>query len=270
MLTRIAGGRVIDPAANRDEIGDVWIRDGRIRAPPPAGTRPDEDYDATGKVVMAGAVDIHSHIAGANVNTARLLLPEWHRAATERPGRTPLSQAGWTTFETGCRYAAMGFTTVIEPAVAPHYALHAHLELADIPIIDKGTLSILGSDDFLLRRLRDKESADAVRDYVAWTLESTHALGIKVGNAGGAAAFKTNLRAFSLDDVVREYGVSGRAIVKVLQRAVHDLGVRHPLHVHCNTLGLAGNVKTALATIAAGEDLPLHLAHIQFYSYGKE
>jgi formylmethanofuran dehydrogenase subunit A len=270
MLTRIAGGRVIDPAANRDEIGDVWISDRRISAQPPAGSRPDENYDATGKVVMAGAIDIHSHIAGANVNTARLLLPEWHRAASERPGQTPLSQAGWTTFETGCRYAAMGFTTVIEPAVAPHYALHAHLELADIPIIDKGTLSILGNDDFLLRLLRDKESADAVRDYVAWTLETTHALGIKVVNAGGAAAFKANVRAFSLDDVVPEYGVSSRAIVKALQRAVHDLGVPHPLHVHCNNLGLAGNVETAVATIAAADDLPLHLAHIQFYSYGKE
>ena len=33
----------------------------------------------------------------------------------------------------------------------PHYALHAHLELADIPIIDKATLSMLGNDDFLLQ-----------------------------------------------------------------------------------------------------------------------
>ena len=44
----------------------------------------------------------------------------------------------------------MGFTTVVEPAVAPNDALHAHLELADIPIIDKATLSVLGNDDYLL------------------------------------------------------------------------------------------------------------------------
>ena len=30
VLTRIAGGRVIDPAHGRDGIGDVWMRDGRI------------------------------------------------------------------------------------------------------------------------------------------------------------------------------------------------------------------------------------------------
>jgi len=270
MLTRIAGGRVIDPATERDETGDVWMRDGRIAAPPPAGTQPDETYDAAGKVVMAGAIDIHSHIAGAHVNTARLLLPEWHRAAAARPAGTPLSDAGWPAFATGYRYAAMGFTMVVEPAVAPHYALHAHLELADVPIIDKATLSILGNDDFLLRLLGDQESAYAVRDYVAWTLQTTHAIGIKVVNAGGAAAFKTNARQFSLDDVVPNYGVSSRAIVKALQRAVDDLGVPHPLHVHCNNLGLGGNAETALATIAAAEDLPLHLAHIQFYGYGAE
>jgi formylmethanofuran dehydrogenase subunit A len=55
-----------------------------------------------------------------------------------------------------------------------------------------------------------------------------------------------------------------------LQRAVHELGLPHPLHVHCTNLGLAGNVETALATIAAAEGLPLHLAHLQFYAYGKE
>jgi formylmethanofuran dehydrogenase subunit A len=269
MLTRIVGGRVIDPANNRDSVGDLWIRDGRI-IDAPHGERPDATHDATGKIVMAGAIDIHSHIAGWNVNTARLLLPEYHRAAAPRPAATPLSNAGWSTFETGCRYAEMGFTTVVEPAVSPHYALHAHLELADIPIIDKATLVVLGNDDYLLGLLHANESDTAIGDYIAWTLDRSRSLGIKVVNAGGAVAFKENMRAFSFDDVVPSYGVSSRRIVKALQHAVNKLGVPHPLHVHCNNLGLAGNFETALATIAAAEGLPLHLAHLQFYGYGKE
>src|SRR5262249_46622295 len=160
----------------------------------PAGGAADETHDATGKIVMAGAIDVHSHIAGINVNTARLLLPELHRGSRASPPHAPLSTAPWSTFETGCRYAAMGFTTVVEPAVAPHHALHAHLELADIPIIDKATLAVLGNDDFLLGLMRSHESAAAVRDYVAWTLDSSRSLGIKVINAGGAAAFKANVR----------------------------------------------------------------------------
>jgi formylmethanofuran dehydrogenase subunit A len=269
MLMRIAGGRVIDPAHDRDAVGDLWIRDGRIVEPPPGG-RADETYNAAGKIVMAGAIDIHSHIAGWNVNTARLLLPEHHRASVPRPAETPLSSAGWSTFETGCLYATMGFTTVVEPAVSPHHALHAHLELADIPIIDKATLSVLGNDDFLLDLLRRDDGDDAVRDYVAWTLDASRGLGVKVINAGAAAAFKENARSFALDDVVPSYGVSSRRIVKALQRAVHALGIPHPLHVHCNNLGLAGNAETALETIAAAEGLPLHLAHLQFYGYGTE
>ncbi len=270
MLMRLIGGRVIDPAHGRDSIGDVSIRDDRIVETPAHGVRADTTHDVTGKIVMAGGIDIHSHIAGVNVNTARLLMPEHHRAAQKRPDVTPLASAGWTTFATGCLYARMGFTTVIEPAVAPHHALHAHLELADIPILDKAALSILGNDDFLLDLLRAGESAAAVRDYVAWTLATSRALGIKVVNAGGAIAFKSNIREFSLDDVVPWYGVTSRQIVKALQQAVQDLGVPHPLHVHCNNLGLAGSADTALATIAAAEDLPLHLAHLQFYGYGRE
>jgi formylmethanofuran dehydrogenase subunit A len=269
MITRIKGGRVIDPANGSDGIDDVWMRDGRVvEAPPGAGA--DETFDAAGKIVMAGAIDIHSHIAGWSVNTARLLLPEFRLGSAARPGSTPLSTAGWPAVEIGGLYATMGFTTVVEPAVSPHYALHAHLELADIPIIDKATLAVLGNDDFLLDLVRRKESAAAVRDYVAWTLAATRSLGIKVINAGGAAAFKENVREFSFDDVVPSYGVSSREIVKTLQRAVNELAVPHPLHVHCNNLGIAGSVDSALATIAAAEGLPLHLAHLQFYGYSKE
>jgi formylmethanofuran dehydrogenase subunit A len=270
MLTRLAGGRVIDPSGGRDAIGDIYICDNRI-VDMPVGGIVDQTYDLSGKIVMAGAIDIHSHIAGNNETMGRLLMsdqryPEdiWH------PGHRPQPIGAWNTFETGCLYAAMGFTTVVEPAVLPHQALQAHLELADIPIIDKAALTVLGNDDFLLNLLHRREGPGAIRDYVAWTLDVSRGLGIKVINAGGAAAFKDNVRMFSLDDEVPEYGVTSRAIVKALQRAVHDLRLAHPLHVHCNNLGLAGNVETALATIEAAGDLPLHLAHLQFYGYGKE
>ena len=269
MLTCIAGGHVIDPANQRDGQGDIWIRDGRIIDKP--NKEPDATYHAAGKIVMAGAIDVHSHIAGWNVDTARLLLPEYQSAAAQqRAGETSLLTKGWSALETGQLYATMGFTTVVEPAVSPHYALHAHLELADTPIIDKATLAVLGNDDYLLGLLHDSESEQAIEDYVAWILEMSRSLGIKVVNAGGVVAFKDNVRAFSFDDVVPAFGLTSRRIVKALQRAVSNLGVPHPLHVHCNNLGLAGNFETALTTIAAAEELPLHLAHLQFYGYGKE
>ena len=75
MLTRLAGGHVIDPANRRDAIGDIFIRDGRI-VDAPAGGTVDETYDISNKIVMAGAIDIHSHIAGSNETMGRLVLPE--------------------------------------------------------------------------------------------------------------------------------------------------------------------------------------------------
>jgi len=269
MLIRLTGGDVVDPVNGATERRDLWIRDGMIVDAPDVGTA-DETHNVSGCIVMAGAIDIHSHIGGGNVNTARLLLPEYHRARQLRPAQTPLSNAGWSTFQTGCLYAQMGFTTVVEPAMAPHTALHTHLELADIPIIDKATLAILGNDDFTLSLLRAGESTAMLDDYVAWIVGTSRSLGVKVINAGAAAAFKDNVRAFSFDDVVPEYGVTSRHIVKALQGSVTRLGIPHPLHVHCNNLGIAGSASTAAATIAATEGTPLHLAHLQFYGYGTE
>ncbi len=261
MLTLLAGGRVIDPVNGRDAPGDLWFEDGRIVAPSPDRT-PDARHDVHGAVVLAGGIDVHSHIAGANVNTARLLLPEL-RGASGFDG-APAS------FDIGRLYAAMGFTTVVEPAISPHVALQAQLELAAIPFIDKAILAVLGNDDFALRLLRDGESGDALADYVARTLAASRAIGLKVINPGAAAAFKDNVRSFGLDDIVPRYGVSSRAIITAMQQAAAKLGIPHPVHLHCSNLGVPGNVSTALATIAAAGGLPLHLAHLQFYAYGTE
>jgi formylmethanofuran dehydrogenase subunit A len=262
----LRGGHVVDPATSTDKIADVWFEDGRIVAPD--GRAPDAEYDVSGHIVMAGAIDIHSHIAGGNVNTARLLLPELHRSIRARLSGTPLSTAKWSTYETGRLYAQMGFTTVIEPAMAPHHAMQTHLELADVPIIDTGALTVLGNDDFLLGMLRDNEKEGAIEDYVAQTVDMTRSLGLKCINPGGVEAFKENMRAFGLDDVVPFYGVTSRRIFQTLQRATQAVGIHHPLHM--NNLGIAGNIDTALATIDAAQGLPLHLAHVQFYAYGKE
>ncbi|HZM07767.1 MAG TPA: formylmethanofuran dehydrogenase subunit A [Methylocella sp.] len=269
MLILLKGGRIVDPVNGRDETGDLWIENDRIIAAP-QGKLPDEVHDVSGKIVMAGAIDIHSHIAGGNVNSARLLLPEKHQNFLANPVALPFSTAKWSTFETGTIYASMGFTTVIEPAIVPHQALQAHLELSDIPIIDKGTLTVLGNDDFLLSLLRDGEGPAAVADYVASAVAASNGLGVKCINAGGATAFKYNARTFSLDDVVPFYGLTSRQIVEALQQAVQDLNIPHPLHLHANNLGIPGNVATALATIEAARGDRLHFAHLQFYAYGSE
>jgi len=270
MLIQLKGGRIIDPAHNRDAVGDLFMENGRI-VEPPVGREPDEVHDVSGKIVMAGAVDVHSHIAGTNVTLGRQLMPELPLLAAE--GGQPIlpSPAEWGAYATGIRYAEMGYTTVIEPAMIPTHAIEAHAEMAAIPIIDVAGLVILGNDDYTLDLLRGgRAKGDELKDYVAWTLHHAKALGVKVINAGGSEAFKFNARSFDLDEEVPEYGVTSRGIVEAMQGAVADLGVPHPPHVHCNNLGIAGNVETAVATLEATQGRPIHFAHIQFYGYGNE
>ncbi|WP_024280127.1 formylmethanofuran dehydrogenase subunit A [Xanthobacter sp. 126] len=265
MLTLIRGGRVIDPAYGRDGIGDIWVEGARIIATP--GHRaPDRVVDATGMVVMAGAIDVHSHIAGGNVILSRLLLPELHVNELGDPN-LPFGSARGPAAETGRLYARMGYTTVIEPALPPSAALATHLELEDVPFIDRGALSVVGNDDQLLALLRAGESRDALRDLTAQTLALSRGLGLKVINAGGAAAFKENVRVFDLDDEVPSYGLSSRRILTSLLEAREGVGVPHPLHVHCNNLGAPDAFKTMIETMRAAEGRSIHLAHAQFYAY---
>lgn len=271
MLIKLSGGQIFDPAQNlHGESRDLFIRDGRLANDPSPDAKFDAVYDLAGRIIMAGAVDIHSHIAGGNVNTARLLLPEQHRNHMARRLNHPFSTAKWSTTDIGYRYARMGYTTVVEPAMLPVNALDVHLQMADIPILDTAALAILGNDDLLLRLMRAKARQSQINDYVAWTLHATRALGLKVINAGGANAFKSNVRQFDLDNIVPEYGVSSRQILQTLQTAACQLGVPHPVHVHCNNLGIPGNVDTIVATMEAAQGLPMHLAHVQFYAYGNE
>jgi dihydroorotase len=59
----IRGGRVIDPARRLDSVMDVAVSGGKIAAVVPAGSATDaaQMFDATGKIVVPGLIDIHTH-----------------------------------------------------------------------------------------------------------------------------------------------------------------------------------------------------------------
>ncbi|MES2058795.1 MAG: amidohydrolase family protein [Pseudomonadota bacterium] len=57
----IKGGRVIDPASNRDEIADVGINGGTIAAISTTPLKGKRVLDAKGQVVAPGFIDYHAH-----------------------------------------------------------------------------------------------------------------------------------------------------------------------------------------------------------------
>lgn len=61
-ITKIANGRVIDPASGRDEISDLWIVDGKFGDPSQASEGAYDTVDASGLVVAPGLIDLHVHL----------------------------------------------------------------------------------------------------------------------------------------------------------------------------------------------------------------
>lgn len=96
-LIHIQNARVIDPAAKRDAVGDLFIRDGVFVAKPSAADLAQATVvDAAGLVAAPGLIDVHVHF--------------------REPGQTHKE-----TIETGSRAAAAGgFTSVVcMPNTAP-------------------------------------------------------------------------------------------------------------------------------------------------------
>jgi formylmethanofuran dehydrogenase subunit A len=272
---RIVGGTVHDPANGVDgEIRDVCIENGRIVADVPDGT---PTLDARGMIVMPGGVDIHSHVASSACNHARRLLVEEHSAnpaaapALEPGTSPPRSGTGGTlpsTFTTGYRYAGLGYTTVFDAAVAPITARHTHAEFDDTPIVDGGFYILLGNDEYLLREV-DAGERDRARDYAAWMIEATGGYAIKIVNPGGVQAWKSGQRNLTgIDEALGSSRVTPRAILETLADAANTLRLPHPVHIHCNNLGQAGNVATTLATMDALSGRRAHFTHLQFHCYG--
>jgi len=253
---RIVGGAVYDPANGIDgEVRDVCIADGRVvdDVPPGATT-----IDARGMVVMPGGVDIHAHVASSSVNVGRRLLPEDHERDPVRAPRldqgVARSGTGGTlpaSFSTGYRYAGLGYTTVFDAAVAPLHARASHAEFDDTPIVDGGFFVLLGNDEYLIRQI-DAGEHERVREYVAWMLGAAGGYAIKIVNPGGVERWKRGDRdRTELDTPIGSSRVTPRAILDTLVDTANALQLPHAAHIHCNNLGIPGNIATTHESMRA-------------------
>lgn len=268
----IKNGLVYDPL-NRinGEKMDIAVHNGKIVEK----LENAKAIDASGMVVMPGGVDIHSHIAGAKVNSGRLLRPEDHYKDVEPKTAVTRSGVGHSipsTFTTGYRYARMGWTTVMEPAMPPLKAKHTHEELNDTPMIDKGAYPLLGSNWLVLEHLRAGEYEECAA-YIAWMMNATKGYAIKLVNPGGLEAWGFGRNVRDIDDHVPNFDITPREIVQGLCKVNQLLNMPHTIHVHTNNLGKPGNYITTLETMKCVENLAtdgkpvIHITHCQFSAF---
>ena len=271
MMLGILGGRIYDPRNGKDgEIGDIWVKDGRIVAPEEGDREAAQIVDAAGLVVMPGGVDIHAHIVGGEVNGGRKLQPEDHRGHERARAGSLRAGTGGTvpsTHLTGYLYSELGYTTVMQASAAPLGARHVHEELEDVPNLDKGAFIVMGNNHFVMQCIADGQPEKA-RDYVAWLLAASRGYAIKVVNPGGVENWKWGKNVAELDDEVIGYGVTPRQIVQTLAEIADDLGLPHSVHIHGINLGRHTSARTTVEMIAALDGHRAHLCHLQFLSYG--
>src|SRR5712691_6024555 len=272
-MLRITGGKVYDPANGVDGvIQDICIADGKVVPRDTPTAEGGRTIDARGLIVFPGGVDAHTHIAGAALNFARGLTPENMRKGLPFI-HTPELRAGLggvtpTTFATGYLYAGMGWTTVNEAAVPILSARHTHEELHDTPIVDKSCLVLMANNEIVLDLLEAGEVERATH-VVAWLIWAAKAYGVKAVNPGGVAAWKWGKDAKTLSGTVEGYStLTPATIIAGLAKIVDDLKLPHPLHLHCNNLGIPGNVATTLETMNVLDGHRAHLAHLQYHAYG--
>ncbi len=279
----IKNGYVIDPLNNiKGDIMDIGVKNGKIVDPSEIDSSKAITIDASKRLVVAGGIDIHSHVAGPKVNIGRLMRAEDHYL-TNIPHNLPYrhSMTGRTvpnTWAIGYLYALMGYTFVVEPASPAIKMRHTHHELNSIPIIDKTVYVLVDSHWAALDLIRDRNE-DLLSAYFAWLLKSFKAYALKLVDPGCDFVWLMNRAPppIDLDDQLPYYGITPRDIITSIGRASIRLNLPKHIHVHANKLGFPGNITTLINTMRLSKDImavgrgrgyAIHLTHIQFNAYG--
>jgi len=157
MTIQIRNGTVYDPANGIEgEKMDIFVDGGKIVDE----IKPDEIIDATDKTVMAGGIDVHSHVATYGLNLARFTF-----------GFPTVGEIGYT-------YARMGYTHVNEPLMTLNTASYVHHELSSIPLVDTSALLVLSLYD-IDKEIREGDKA-SVKSALPLLLDLTKSIGIKI------------------------------------------------------------------------------------------
>ncbi|HUK36537.1 MAG TPA: amidohydrolase/deacetylase family metallohydrolase [Vicinamibacterales bacterium] len=142
----IKGGRVIDPSRKFDQAADVAVRSGKIAAVQPniAASSAAGTIDASGKLVVPGLIDIHTH-AGREQEDGALCLAD---------GVTSLVDAGSA--------GADGIDAVVAIAKAVPNRMRVLINISRKGIIPEGDLMDLANVDAAAARAAIERHRDVV------------------------------------------------------------------------------------------------------------
>ena len=219
----IKNGLVFDPLNQIEgEIKDILIESGKI-VEKFTNENDIKEIDASGKTVISGAIDIHTHVASQQVNWARLL------GANNKHFKEEWQ--GLTLDKIAKDYISMGYTFILEANVFPSLAKQTIFNFTHLPVLDKAMLlniSNLWPLELEFQRGKIKEMAIFLSDL----LTKTYGFGVKVYNPFENVAW--NLRELR-DDISKQgrlYNFSSLDVYENIVKCVETLGLPHSTHAH--------------------------------------
>ncbi len=264
---------VIDPISGiNGELMDIAISGSRIVED---ASLQAEVIDCQGFLTLPGGIDSHTHTSGTKVNFGRYMSPEDMRAGrTSKKGHMHIT-SGYsvpTTYGNSYRYSALGYTTLVEGAMAPLEARHTHEEFKFTPLQDSFANTLFDGNWGMLRALEDGDIKRAAA-IVAWTLTAVKGFAIKLTNPGGTEAWGFGKNVSCINQRIPTFDLTPAEIIKGAIRANEMLHLPHSVHLHCNNLGTPGNFTCTIGTFGHVPDLndkrqSLYATHVQFHSYG--
>jgi formylmethanofuran dehydrogenase subunit A len=242
----IKNGRVVNPLnGERFVRRDIHVQNGKISDTP---VHAPQVIDADNCVVMAGGIDVHTHVTDQALGNAH----------DDGAVRTRMAS-------TGLRYAQMGYTTIIQAVSPLRLASITAERMAMIPQVDKGSLVMMGAWEPVLR-LVERRDEKALASLASWLTAKAGAYSIKLVNPGGR--FLKNTGSPSANRRLEGFDVTPLDVACVVARAVETGGLPCPVQLHLNDLGETWSHTSAIETINGLDGARAHLAHLQFHCYG--
>jgi dihydropyrimidinase len=241
MTLLIRNGRIV--TAVEDGVADILVGDdgrilaiGRDLATPP-GTA---EHDATGLLVLPGAVDVHTHLE-MSTPTARTV----------------------DTFATGTRAAAFGGTTTVldyctpTPGQRPLQALHAWQGLAERACVDVGAhLILLNADPATLEDLPALVHEHGVSSF---KLFMAYPGALMVGDG---AMFKALRAAAALGALTCVHAENGAVIQALVDEALAQGRTEPRMHALTRPALAEGEAAQRAITLAQAAGAPLYVVHL--------
>jgi formylmethanofuran dehydrogenase subunit A len=257
-ILHLANTTVIDPT-QADPPRDLYIQAGKLIATPD-DQQPTQTIDLTGHTILAGGIDMHTHLVTPAMAALRTLQDH---IIPDDVSVQLIGSPSWLRDE----YLKLGITTAIDAAITPGDAPAARLGLREFEPLNTGFLLLLSHHADLLPLINAGQWV-AATEIAVKLFNHAGAMGIKLVNPGSMHAMDgPALDVIDIDEAVHGMAVTPRQVLTFFLDLADKLNLAHPIHIHLPQLGTPDSAWTTCQWLDAMQGRRAHIAHLQYHCY---